>query len=72
MKCPKCGRLGCVPKETNALGVEIQEYSDESGWVGVGKPFESYCAALQALARIPKDGTRRRPYTKLKEPDMAL
>lgn len=48
------------------MGVEIQEYSDAGGWVGITDPYASYCEAREALGVMSGGTAERRVYSALK------
>lgn len=67
--CQFCGGLRCVPTERNSLGVEIQEFKSDDGWVSTPQLFPTYCKADAALKQISQDGVERRVYSRLDHPE---
>lgn len=69
--CDSCQGI-CRPPESNAVGVEIQEYWPERGWVSASKPYDTYCEAREALAKLASGKVPRRVYAALQERSDAL
>jgi hypothetical protein len=65
--CPVCHTSNCGPKATNALGIEVQEYTHATGWVSASEPYATNCLARQAMQAMPrvKAGMSRRTYEAL-------
>lgn len=65
--CPYCKKEDrCLPLAKNALGVEIQEYSQDGGWTSDSPLYPAFCIANAELKKLPVFlGIQRRTYTRL-------